>query len=231
MKRLAYIALLLLGLSSCSKTVVVEIREVQYDLFTPSQASSLELNGRLDFELLPVVSDILTIKSAVRDTAFIDTMIGPELLAVRLNELHDFSSRPSMEHGGNRLDRIVIDRGVLLQGYWVSDENSVLHVLEKSRAEFVLSSVYFEVNHSSSEDSKISGSIDFNTVIMSGSGTLDMSELYCEVSKIIVHGSGDCYLHASQTLTIIIEGSGNVYYTGGAVPLVIKNGSGNAIPL
>ncbi|AIZ62917.1 hypothetical protein PK28_03055 [Hymenobacter sp. DG25B] len=73
----------------------------------------------------------------------------------------------------------------------------------------------------------LSGSTDAHTVSISGSGQLAASNLRTNATQISISGSGNCQVHASQTLQASISGSGNVRYQGSPQVTSRVMGSGN----
>ncbi len=69
-----------------------------------------------------------------------------------------------------------------------------------------------------------SGTTRTHTILTSGSGEINASDLASNITTVTSNSTEDVYLNVSEKLTATINNVGNIYYTGS--PEINKNGSG-----
>ena len=73
---------------------------------------------------------------------------------------------------------------------------------------------------------KLRGTAHVHNVMVSGSAKIKAFDLATHETNIIISGSGNAEVDASEKLDVTISGSGNVYYTGDAAVTQSVSGSG-----
>ncbi|MGD8296012.1 MAG: head GIN domain-containing protein, partial [Desulfobacterales bacterium] len=71
-----------------------------------------------------------------------------------------------------------------------------------------------EAKISGSGSIHLSGKAEDYTVSISGSGEVKAFEVQAKNVSVKISGSGDCRVHAAESLVVKISGSGDVYYKG-----------------
>jgi hypothetical protein len=82
------------------------------------------------------------------------------------------------------------------------------------------------------------GNIDLNGTAHSclstldGAGNINLLNLQTVVSTVVLNGSGNIRIWATEKIEVILNGSGNVYYKGNpSIKKITVNGSGNVVQL
>jgi hypothetical protein len=89
----------------------------------------------------------------------------------------------------------------------------------------------FEAVLSGSGQVNARGRVRNVTAELSGSGTLDLSDLECQSASVMLAGSGLATVNASDALNATVTGSGNVSYLGFPQVKLSISGSGAVSPL
>ena len=71
----------------------------------------------------------------------------------------------------------------------------------------------------------LSGTSNCAEITLSSAGTFMGKDLEIKVANVILAGSGNIYVWATDVLNVTIQGSGRVYYKGN--PLVNQSGTGS----
>lgn len=74
------------------------------------------------------------------------------------------------------------------------------------------------------------GQADNCTLVINGSGKIDALDLPVLNARGEIHGSGDLFLNASETLDAVIDGSGDIRYLGSPTVNSQISGSGSISP-
>ncbi|MEE8331486.1 MAG: DUF2807 domain-containing protein, partial [Acidimicrobiia bacterium] len=82
-------------------------------------------------------------------------------------------------------------------------------------------------NISGSADIELVGAAESLSIVISGSGDIDASDLVTKTGSVRISGSGDILVNATDELDITISGSGKVEYIGSPIVNQTISGTGS----